>query len=69
MRAHLVPVNMVDLCHASGHSCCNRILAISRGMALAYAAYTYLSKLILGMFVEGFESLETESLEEQVGFL
>ena len=34
-------------------------------MALAYAAYTYLSKLILGMFVEGFESLETESLEEQ----
>ena len=38
-------------------------------MALAYAAYTYLSKLILGMFVEGFESLETESLEEQVGFL
>ena len=31
-------------------------------MALAYAPYTYLSKLILGMFVEGFEPFETENL-------
>ena len=31
-------------------------------MALAYAPYTYLSKLILGMFVGGFEPFETENL-------
>lgn len=51
----------MNVCHASGHNR-KRILEVSRGVALGSTIYTYLSKLILGMFIEVIKPFETESI-------
>ena len=55
-------------CEHSGFVSCLRTqllkqnLSHKQGYDTGLCCYTYLSKLILGMFVEGFEPLETENL-------